>query len=267
MKTPDDGGCRIATGEGADLMALDWHCRSHNIAAGCCVESKGGPYAPTPSPIWDGDGESEHDDDGREENNDGFTDVWGVGKANEKSSKSGLTSSRVWKSGSSGGDGAPDCMETGVIPLRPAMAYTSAVSFVTCWASRNFSCSTAIKRSLRRRFCNSISCFSPSSFSTSCRLRSREDWAAWRFRRTLSIRRCSFSSSVLARFLFTRQSMCPGSSSVMCWPWRKIRLRGWQLLTPWFSFLRWLFLWFFFLLLFDATERLWRVGDDEVGLG
>ncbi len=37
--------------------------------------------------------------------------------------------------------------------------------------------------------------------STSCRFRSREDWAARRLRRTRSTRRCSFSSSVLARFL------------------------------------------------------------------
>lgn len=40
-----------------------------------------------------------------------------------------------------------------------------------------------------------------SSASTSSRLRSREDWAARRFRRTRSTRRCSFSSSVFARFL------------------------------------------------------------------
>lgn len=37
--------------------------------------------------------------------------------------------------------------------------------------------------------------------STSWRFRSREDWAARRFRSTRSTRRCSFSSSVLARFL------------------------------------------------------------------
>lgn len=37
--------------------------------------------------------------------------------------------------------------------------------------------------------------------STSWRLRSREDCAARRFRRTRSTLRCSFSSSVLARFL------------------------------------------------------------------
>ena len=37
--------------------------------------------------------------------------------------------------------------------------------------------------------------------STSSLLRSREDWAARRLRRTRSTRRCSFSSSVLARFL------------------------------------------------------------------
>lgn len=40
--------------------------------------------------------------------------------------------------------------------------------------------------------------------STSRRLRSRDDWAARRFLKTRSTRRCSFSSSVLARFLLHR---------------------------------------------------------------
>jgi hypothetical protein len=47
--------------------------------------------------------------------------------------------------------------------------------------------------------------------STSCRLRSRDDWAARRLRRTRSTRRCSFSSSVLARFLGGRQVLGSGN--------------------------------------------------------
>lgn len=62
--------------------------------------------------------------------------------------------------------------------------------------------------SIRLAFCAlrskvSSSLFRISRASTSSRLRSREDWAARRLRRTRSTRRCSFSSSVFARFLET----------------------------------------------------------------
>ena len=50
---------------------------------------------------------------------------------------------------------------------------------------------------------SSMSDFSFWSASASSRLRSLDDWAARRLRRTRSILRCSFSASVLARFLDT----------------------------------------------------------------
>ena len=50
--------------------------------------------------------------------------------------------------------------------------------------------------------------------SVSARLRSRELWAAARFRLIRSIRRCSFSSSVLARFRGGRAVVGSGSD----WP-------------------------------------------------
>lgn len=54
-----------------------------------------------------------------------------------------------------------------------------------------------------------------SNASTSRRFRSREDWAARRFRRTRSTRRCSFSSSVLARFLLQHVRFCVRSDSLL----------------------------------------------------
>ena len=94
------------------------------------------------------------------------------------------------------------------------IAFICALILATCCARRNFSCSTVINRSLSDSFCCSIDIFSPSSFSTSCRLRSREDWAAWRFRSTRSIRRCSFSSSVFARFLYFTSALITNERTV-----------------------------------------------------
>jgi hypothetical protein len=75
---------------------------------------------------------------------------------------------------------------------------------VNCSSSRMrssfFACMSA-KRISRSAFRLSMARFSFSRASTSCRLRSRDDWAARRLRRTRSTRRCSFSSSVFARFL------------------------------------------------------------------
>lgn len=73
--------------------------------------------------------------------------------------------------------------------------------------SRAFICSACWMAASR-------SLFLFSSCSTSCLLRSREDWAARRFRRTRSTRRCSFSSAVLARFLGGRFVLGSGRT----WP-------------------------------------------------
>lgn len=64
-----------------------------------------------------------------------------------------------------------------------------------------------------RSWSSSLS-FSAWRSSTSCLLRSRELWAARRLRFTRSIRRCSFSSSVLARLRGGRLVLGSGSS----WP-------------------------------------------------
>lgn len=75
---------------------------------------------------------------------------------------------------------------------------------VNCSSSRwsiRFLASISASRSSRSRFLCSTACFAASKASTSNRLRSLEDWAARRLRRTRSTRLCSFSSSVFARFL------------------------------------------------------------------
>lgn len=70
-------------------------------------------------------------------------------------------------------------------PRRNLLSSSINIMFCFRWSLRSFSSSVL-------RF---------SKASTSCRLRSRDDCAARRFRRTRSTLRCSFSSSVLARFL------------------------------------------------------------------
>lgn len=89
-------------------------------------------------------------------------------------------------------------LDLGVVPREPRI---SAESCSTWRVSRLFSASICASRCSRNAFCCSNRFFSFSSRSTSMRLRSRDVWAAARLRRTRSIRRCSFSSSVLARFL------------------------------------------------------------------
>lgn len=69
--------------------------------------------------------------------------------------------------------------------------------------------------------------------STSRRFRSREDWAARRFLRTRSTRRCSFSSSVLARFLrFVRNFLRRWVVDHSFLPRREIGLGLWENLAP-----------------------------------
>lgn len=110
---------------------------------------------------------------------------------------------------------------------------TSADNWMTCWFRRLFSTSICDRRDRRNWFCCSIWIFSFSSFSISSLLRSREVWAAARLRRTRSIRRCSFSSSVLARFLVfvSELFLC-----FCCLEWniprRQVRLGGWEFLAP-----------------------------------
>ena len=90
------------------------------------------------------------------------------------------------------GDGRPDGID---VVSRSGINSRSFIS------RRAFSVATTRSCSRSSLFSSSISFFSFSSFSTSRRLRSRDDWAACLLRRTRSTRRCSFSSSVLARFL------------------------------------------------------------------
>jgi hypothetical protein len=87
---------------------------------------------------------------------------------------------------------AADVERKTVIPPVNASSSRIRSSFFACMSAKR------ISRSWFRR---SIALFSASSASTSCRLRSLDDWAARRLRRTRSTRRCSFSSSVFARFL------------------------------------------------------------------
>lgn len=89
----------------------------------------------------------------------------------------------------------------GAAPPRSGLTFFSSSCNIALalWSSN-----TAASRSLF--FC--------AKASVSCRLRSRDDWAARRFRRTRSTRRCSFSSSVLARFLGGRLVFGSGST----WP-------------------------------------------------
>lgn len=86
--------------------------------------------------------------------------------------------------------------------------------------ARSSSSSRSTSSLLARSFanCNSMSftllsscCLTASSASTSKRLRSLDDWAARRLRRTRSTRRCSFSSSVFARFLGGRLVLGSGN--------------------------------------------------------
>ena len=124
----------------------------------------------------------------------------GVGKG--ILSSEGSSPSCLNRTGANVGDAVTET-DWGVVPRDDRI---SADNWATCWLSRLFSASICAKRWRRNSFCCSIANFSPSSFSTSNRFRSREVWAAARFRRTRSIRRCSFSSSVLARFL--HESVC-----------------------------------------------------------
>lgn len=72
---------------------------------------------------------------------------------------------------------------------------------------KRLSSSTSIKLAFWALMSSSSSCWLRCSrASTSRRLRSLDDWAARRFLRTRSTRRCSFSSSVLARFLMMKVS-------------------------------------------------------------
>jgi hypothetical protein len=84
------------------------------------------------------------------------------------------------------------------LPRKTAMVPVNCSS--SRWSMR-FLASRSAKRISRSWFRRSIAVFWASRASTSCRLRSLDDWAARRLRRTRSTRRCSFSSSVFARFL------------------------------------------------------------------
>lgn len=91
------------------------------------------------------------------------------------------------------GDGADEPRKTAIDEFPPTRSSSA-------WYAAHRASASA-KRIKRSWFCRSTACFSASSASTSCRLRSRDDCAARRLRRTRSTRRCSFSSSVFARFL------------------------------------------------------------------
>lgn len=95
--------------------------------------------------------------------------------------------------------------------------------------------------------CSSSWRFRISRASTSRRFRSREDCAARRFRRTRSTRRCSFSSSVFARFLHRGKNKVstvmhitksPPKTPTGHLPRREIRFRFGKHLAPRFPFLR-----------------------------
>lgn len=89
--------------------------------------------------------------------------------------------------------------------------------------------------------------------STSWRLRSRDDCAARRLRRTRSTLRCSFSSSVLARFLEGGRSAVVRRDEARprFLPWREVCLGFWEDLAPRLPLLR---------LLLLACARFWRRG-------
>ncbi len=100
-------------------------------------------------------------------------------------------------------------------------------------ARRPRSCpASSLLSSCARRRAASRSLFLCSRLSTSRRLRSREDWAARRFLRTRSTRRCSFSSSVLARFLLWVRIVGGDGSLRSCLPRREVRLGLRELLPP-----------------------------------
>lgn len=114
-----------------------------------------------------------------------------------------------------------------------ALPRNTAIWPVNCSSSRwsiRFLASRSARRISRSWLRRSIACFWASRASTSMRLRSRDDCAARRLRRTRSTRRCSFSSSVLARFLSlisiyfidVRDKMYLGGRLVLgsgsCWP-------------------------------------------------
>ena len=90
------------------------------------------------------------------------------------------------------GDDAPDEPRKTVMPPVNCSNSRWSIAFLASESARRNSRSCA-RLSMAR--------FSASNASTSCRLRSLDDWAARRLRRTRSTRRCSFSSSVFARFL------------------------------------------------------------------
>lgn len=81
------------------------------------------------------------------------------------------------------------------------------------WRALSWAAMRAMVRWAAVKSASSLS-FSAWSSSTSCRLRSRELWAARRLRFTRSMRRCSFSSSVLARLRGGRFVLGSGST----WP-------------------------------------------------
>jgi len=107
-----------------------------------------------------------------------------------------------------------------------------------CWRKRRSSSRSLILYFSTERRRASSSLFRTSSASTSWRFRSREDWAARRLRRTRSTRLCSFSSSVLARFLesgvsnhlSTRRRTPPRFATNL--PWWKVGLGFGEDLTP-----------------------------------
>lgn len=183
---PNIGEEGVVAMEGFSTIEFsDRHCRSHNTSAGCCVESEAF-FRSEASMLVE---KTEFDADG---------EVKGI-LSRDISSPSCLK--RVGVRVGDDSDFGDERTDWGVVPRDDDEVWISDDSLTTCWFSREFSASICLRRPMRNSFCSAMACFSPSSFSTSRRFRSLEVWAAARFRSTRSMRRCSFSSSVLARFL------------------------------------------------------------------
>lgn len=189
--------------------SFDWHCRSHNIAAECCVISK--EVALNEDLSSDSMG-------GGDERESGLTvglmadcmvlwvslRVCGViisclieGSCSS-ANKSFVNAIGDWP--------LKVCCRLGVVfaegrkvgersPWIPPVAFWSLFSSSAHLVAMFANCNS------KSLFLRSICRFSASRASTSCRFRSLDDWAALRFLKTRSTRRCSFSSSVFARFL------------------------------------------------------------------
>lgn len=203
-------GCWDAANQAVGGASADRHCRSwHNIAAGCCVAS-GEALAlgvvvvasatgvavvasSSCSSAASGMGVSAGERDA------GLTVLLVVGWMDFRSWSSELAppTAAPWPSW----ELKSSCEKVTGVWRRPSKDGEALLTTpAPCW---NFRISS---RSVRLICCAWRSAASSSLFllsrpSTSRRFRSRDDWAARRLRRTRSTRRCSFSSSVLARFL------------------------------------------------------------------